>query len=292
MVIKDSQVELGKNNKVGCTLIPKDNPCPQTTPSPPTHASSAGVNGPFPFTSPNRPTSLDLNKSQTRSKHTSKKNVFSKLVLPPAIINETSFTSQGGSSSKRKTDPKRRKSDIVRGSGGFHKRSTYVTLVSQGANVDGTSDGEESDTDSVELEDYCGHGGQIDEDILPNDRPGDITDGLLFNIFIGLAIMVVVLCIGSAMLYTVQKIMVVSSHRKSVHSLYDGRVAVSAFSSAAMDSPFITKLLHHRNHMIHSTDLSSYLSVEHLEKATTIKRGTTKVRPNPTQAPSLAVVES
>lgn len=179
----------------------------------------------------------------------------------------------------------------MRGSGGFHKRSTYVTLVSQGANVDGTSDGDESDTDSVELEDYCGHGGQIDEDILPNDRPGDITDGLLFNIFIGLAIMVVVLCIGSAMLYTVQKIMVVSSHRNTVHSLYDGRVAVSAFSSAAMDSPFITKLLHHRNHMTHSTDLSSYLAEEHLDKVTTNKRETTKSKPNPTQSPALSVVE-
>ena len=49
-----------------------------------------------------------------------------------------------------------------------------------------------------------------DEEIVVKD----ITDGLAFNVLIGIAIMLVVLAVGTAMLYAVQKILISSGQHK------------------------------------------------------------------------------
>ncbi len=86
-------------------------------------------------------------------------------------------------------------------------------------------------------------------DGIENDESGDqdIRDSLTFNVLLGIAIMVVVLSIGSAMLYAVQKILVSSSqhHQAEVRSRHQAeKLAAAAAGKVAI---------------VHPKDLSAYL---------------------------------
>ena len=72
--------------------------------------------------------------------------------------------------------------------------------------------------------------------------------------------MVVVLAVGTAMLWTVQKILTSHQHNNQHHV-----VAMSAFSAAGMDSPLLSKLMRSASsQVVHPKDLSAYLALNEL----------------------------
>ena len=258
-------------------------------------ASTASTASPKPF---NRPTSLDLSPRPQRNgrmltngncKQSQKGRRAQR--LPPKVI-ETSFSGKRAGSFGSNSSCKRngRASAEMNGNGvAVVKHSSYVTLSASAREAladEASQDEEDPDSDDEDSLDEK----SLDRMIAADQRAAaDITEGLAFNVLIGMAIMVVVLGVGSAMLYTVQKILVVSSQRNAARALLNTNAAVASasFTPTAMDSPFLTKLMHHSGagHVVHPKDLSAYLAMHELRskrrrvKARTMSTTTSTVAP-------------
>lgn len=73
--------------------------------------------------------------------------------------------------------------------------------------------------------------------------------------------MVVILAIGTAMLWTVQRIMAVSANHADALAKADHQGHQVAVSAAAIDSPFMRQLVPRKRKVVHPKDLSAYLAV-------------------------------
>jgi len=102
-----------------------------------------------------------------------------------------------------------------------------------------------------------------EEDGEQQKGEGSLTEGLCFNVMIGVTIMVVILAIGSAMLWTAQRLMNVSQDHHAASKL--GAVPglpVTVFSATSVDNvPYLAGLVPaDSDKIVHPKDLSAYLA--------------------------------
>ena len=96
------------------------------------------------------------------------------------------------------------------------------------------------------------------------DSEKHLVDNLCFNVMICVSIMVIVMALGTAALWTAQKIMLAAENG----GISENLVTMSAFTGAGMDLPFLTRLESKRrmHKVTHPKDISSMLTA-HLAAA-------------------------
>ncbi len=247
----------------------------------------------------NRPNSLDLSTSRDSSSRKKATAVF-RSSAETSLTTSTSTTSGHHAHKKHHKNKKRKKSraNVDEGTVGVNgevpaangnasngvvvKKALYVSLRTH--DDDGDEIDLEADADcngmgsaefmlnSVDPENNSDPGAEINPagaaETNNPDNSKALTEGLCLNVVVGVAIMVVILAIGTTMLWTVQRIMTMSHGHAagggSALGLEGGehhhQVAVTAFSGAAMDGPFLRRLVPTKEKVVHPKDLSAYLA--------------------------------